>query len=102
MLFQTTEDADGWMKVVVSPTPMLKLCQLMAARSEVWMVNCAPPAEVVIVAVPCVAEPRTGLARTEGIVTAQTDAAAMRPRRRPQKPGTRRLIITLSLASILT
>ncbi len=40
--FQTTEEDEGWTKVVVWPAPMLKLCQLMKALSEVWMVNCEP------------------------------------------------------------
>src|SRR5262245_50987484 len=37
--FHTKEEELGWTKRVVSPIPILKLCQLMKARSEVRIVN---------------------------------------------------------------
>src|SRR5260221_3829317 len=42
MWFQTTEDADGCTKTVEAAVPMLKLPQLMNARSDVFMVSCEP------------------------------------------------------------
>src|SRR5471030_169401 len=47
MLFTTSECDDGWLKTVVSPAPILKLCQLSTARFPVVMVSCEPLACVV-------------------------------------------------------
>ena len=55
------EEAEGWLKVVVSPAAILKVPQLMKALGELWlMVNCEP--EVLKVAEPWVTVPPVGLA----------------------------------------
>src|SRR6266550_7458962 len=64
ILFQTTDEGEGWMKVVVSPTAILNVCQLMNARSDVLMVRFGP--EVVIVAVPFVTVAPDGLPCARG------------------------------------
>ena len=38
-----TEDAEGWIKRTVSPLPMPKLCQLMAALFVVWLMVVVAP-----------------------------------------------------------
>src|ERR1039458_730339 len=47
--FITTEEMDGWLKTVVSPAAMLKLCQLSIATGEVVMVSREPFCDVVAV-----------------------------------------------------
>src|SRR5690349_10201003 len=47
MLFQTTDEADGWMNVVVSPAPMLNDCQLRKALCEAVMLSWLPLAAAV-------------------------------------------------------
>ena len=42
MRFQTMDCADGWLKMVVSPAAMLKLCQLRNAFCDAVMVSCEP------------------------------------------------------------
>src|SRR5208337_1366468 len=42
MLLTTMEQADGWLKMVVSPAAMLKLCQFRNALCDVVMVSREP------------------------------------------------------------
>ena len=42
MLFQTMDEADGWMKVVVWPAPMLNDCQLRKALCDAVTVSWLP------------------------------------------------------------
>ena len=42
MWFQTMDAADGWLKMVVSPAAMLKLCQLSNALLPAVTVSCEP------------------------------------------------------------
>ncbi len=52
----------GWMNCVVSPAPMLKLCQLMMARSDCSTTVTVLGDGVVIVALPAATVPPAGLA----------------------------------------
>jgi hypothetical protein len=52
--FQTTDEAEGWMNVVVSPAPMLKLCQLMKALCEAVMLSCDPFCDALTAPLPTV------------------------------------------------
>src|SRR5271168_107277 len=63
MVFQTTEEDEGSTNVVVSPAPMLKLCQLIAVLPEVVIVSTCP--ELLKLAAPCATVPPTGLATAE-------------------------------------
>ena len=64
MWFQTTEELVGSTKVVDSPAPTLKLCQLMTVPAvAVWMVNWFP--EALKVAEPWATVPPAGLAAAE-------------------------------------
>src|ERR1017187_436998 len=42
MLLTTTDEMDGWLKTVVSPAPMLKLCQFSPASGDVVMARREP------------------------------------------------------------
>ena len=57
---ETAEEL-GWMKRVVSPAPMLKLCHSMAARCEAWFTVSVLPL-CVTVALPPTTIGLTGLA----------------------------------------
>src|SRR5579885_522342 len=58
--FQTTDEADGWTNAVVSPAPILKLCQLMTVLLAAPTVSIEPDA--LKVAAPCATLPPVGLA----------------------------------------
>src|SRR5581483_10025102 len=60
MLLTTIDDADGWLKTVISPAAILKLCQSRNALCEVVTVNCEPLVDVV--AEPCRTVMPAGLA----------------------------------------
>src|SRR5215813_3057424 len=79
MRFQTIDEDEGWAKIVLSPRPMLKLCQLITARSEVLIVRIEPA--VLKVALPWPTVPPTGLASPElqSKAKAKARAAQMRP-----------------------
>ena len=61
MRLTTTELTEGWLKMVVSPAAMLKLCQFKNALCEVVMVSRGPL--VVAVALPPATVMPVGLAR---------------------------------------
>jgi hypothetical protein len=63
------------MNLVVSPTPMLKLCQLMKAPLEALIVNCGPL--LLNETEPRLAVPPCGLAQVFG-------SAKTKPKTRPQ------------------
>src|ERR1035437_5951751 len=42
MRFHAMDDAEGWLKMVVCPAAMLKLCQLSMALLPAVTVNCEP------------------------------------------------------------
>jgi len=63
MKFQVNEEAEGWLKFTVSAEPTLKVCQLMNAFAEDWLMFKVEP-ELLIVAEPCVTVPPVGLPMT--------------------------------------
>src|ERR1017187_3775675 len=92
--FQTTDEAEGWMNVVVSPAPMLKLCQLMKALCEAVMLSCDPFCDALTVPLPTVMP--CGFPGTE-----ETCAAASNVKARRAKPMTAAFLERL-FDSILT
>src|SRR5580700_7638290 len=79
MWFQTTEVADGSIKTVVWPAPILKLDQLMSVLAVVWIVNCGP--WMVKVADPCVTTGWEGLAKAGGGANGSAKSRAARSQR---------------------
>jgi hypothetical protein len=60
--FNATELAVGWTNCVVWPLSIEKLCQLIAARSVVWLILTVLALGWVIVAAPPTTSPPAGLA----------------------------------------
>src|SRR5262245_5724135 len=49
MRLQTTDEELGCTNIGISPKPILKLCQLIKVRADVWMVSFGPELEKVAV-----------------------------------------------------
>src|SRR5262249_28183241 len=86
------------MNLVLSPAPMLKLCQLMYALSEVRIVNCGP--EFANVALPCTTWPPTGFALARNCPT-QLSVSDIRTAIRRQRTGRAKgMVIASRLSSV--
>src|SRR5215472_6895571 len=94
-----TEVAEGCRKTVVSPGAMLKLCQLMTAEPDDWLIW-VRFAFCVIVAVPATTEPPAGLAAagTAVAIAVPVHIAARRTRPRAVEVRWRRATARSALA----
>src|SRR5271163_3573842 len=60
--FSVIDEVEGWTNFVISPAPILKLCQLMTAWLVDWLIWVRFAAGWVMVALPATTEPPAGLA----------------------------------------
>src|SRR6185369_1291539 len=88
----TTDELEGWANCTLAPAPMEKPCQLMMARSLVWVMRCWPGATVAMVAEPAATLPPVGSAPAVCATAPSCSATATATVKARRTKGTRRML----------